>query len=77
MNRTFLFVISFLYLLFFFYYFNTIYLNNKKEKFFGLYNTISLSPNYFLENNNNIVLFTMYNISKRNKMTNDILNYYN
>lgn len=74
MSQTFL--LFFLFVISFFYFFRPIYLNNKKRELFELRNTVDLSSNYFVEDNNNIILFTMYNITKRNSMTNDILNYY-
>lgn len=40
------------------------------------YLTLKTSPNSFLNDNKNILLFTMCNTHDRNSMTNDILNYY-
>lgn len=73
MNKSFL---LFLFVISLFYYFYTIYFERRKRELFQLRNTNSLSPNYFVEDKNNIILFTMYNTSNRLKMTNDILNYY-
>ena len=76
MNKTYKLLIFFLSVIFFFYFFRSIYSYNRQRELFRVRNTVGLSPNYFVEDNNNIILFTMYNITKRNSMTNDILNYY-
>ena len=47
------------------------YLIKNKE-----YLTLKTYSNSFLNDNKNILLFTMYNIHERNSMTNNILNYY-